>query len=73
MREKSSESEYALAVGRSQRKIRGARADLQRFRAVSVMLSSTLGEAEIRNNNGWGTGEDRRELSGQKHCADHMR
>jgi hypothetical protein len=58
VREQTSESEYALAVGRSQRKIRGARPDFQSVGAVfHVHVVLTLGDGEIGNNNGWGTGD----------------
>src|ERR1039458_8832734 len=55
LREQIIESEYALAIGRSQGKIGGARTDFQSFSAV-FHVESTLSEAEIGNNNGWGTG-----------------
>jgi hypothetical protein len=55
MREQTRESKCALAVGRSQRKIRGARAHFQSLSAV-FHAELTLGDGEIGNNNGWGTG-----------------
>jgi len=36
----------------------GARDPISRVSVRFCMLSSTLGEMEIRNNNGWGTGDD---------------
>src|SRR6266481_6361360 len=36
----------------------GARDPISRVSVRFFMLSSTLSEVEIRNNNGWGTGDD---------------
>src|SRR5258707_6752253 len=36
----------------------GAREPISRVSVRFCMLSSTLCEVEIRNNNGWGTGDD---------------
>src|SRR6266576_6546136 len=36
----------------------GAREPISRVSVRFCMLSSTVSEVEIRNNNGWGTGDD---------------